>query len=123
MRSYRIACNFLIQSKLVAREGDVGLTLEKNFANYFCKVFRWFTQKPICRLPSQLTTANIMIIIQSQTKIYCIVCEFSNIFISRIVGLSSSFVSCSRVIPTINYADISAMHAVKLDMSYHQERM
>ena len=28
-----------------------------------------------------------------------------------------------KVIPTINYADISAIHAVKLDMSYHHERM
>ena len=29
MHSDRIACNFLIQSKLVARDGDVGLTPEK----------------------------------------------------------------------------------------------
>ena len=87
MHSNRIACNFLIQSKLVAREGDVGLTLEKNYAKHFCNVFRRFTQKPISKLPSQFTTTNIMIITQSQTKFYCIMCEFINICISRIVGL------------------------------------
>ena len=44
MPSNRIACNFLIQSKLVAnykkpRERGVGLTPGKNYAKYFCKVF------------------------------------------------------------------------------------
>ena len=52
MPSNCIACNFLIQGKLVAnyvkpREGGVGLTLGKNYAKYFLKVFRQFTQKPI----------------------------------------------------------------------------
>ena len=87
MHSNRIACNFLIQSKLVAREVTLVLPLEKNYVKYFCKVFRRFTRNPISRLPSQLTSTNIMIITQSQTKFYCIVCEFSNIVISRIVGL------------------------------------
>ena len=49
MPSNRTACNFLIRSKLDAnykkpREGGVGLTLEKNYAKYFCKVFRRFAQ-------------------------------------------------------------------------------
>ena len=82
----RIACNFLIQRKLVAnykpRERGVGLTpgaLEKNYAKYFC--FRWFTQKPI----KSTVTTHHKHYDNHTPRFNCIVREFSNVFISRIV--------------------------------------
>ena len=49
MPSNRLACNFeLVANYKKPREGGVGLTPEKkNYAKYFWKVFRRFTQKPI----------------------------------------------------------------------------
>ena len=73
MLSNRIACSVLIQSKLVAnynkpRGESVGLPLEKNYAKCFWKVFMRFTLKPI-KIPTRLTTINIMIINPHQNLI------------------------------------------------------
>ena len=87
MPSDRIACNFLIQSKLLAnykkpKEGGVVLIPGKNYAEYFCKVFGRFTQKPV---KSTVTTHHHKHYDNNHTpKFNCIVFEFSNIFIGRI---------------------------------------
>ena len=76
MISNRIACNFLIQSKLVEnyempREGGVGLTPgKKNYAKYFCKVFRQFTQKPIKNTVTSRLTTNMIITHQNLLYLY-----------------------------------------------------
>ena len=79
MLSNRTAYNVLIQSKLVAnydkpRAGGVGLTPGKtNYAKYFCKVFRQFSQKPIkSSLPTPLTTIHIMIITHQNLTVSCV---------------------------------------------------
>ena len=84
MLSNRIAYNVLIQSKLVAnynkpREGGVVLTPGKtNYAKYFCKKFRRFTQKP---MKSTNTTHRYKHYDNHPPKFNRIVCEFSNIFL------------------------------------------
>ena len=86
MPSNRIACNFLIQSKVVAnykkpREGGVGLTPGKKITPSIFVKFLDGLQKPL----STVTTHCHKRYDNHTPKFNCIVCEVSNIFISRII--------------------------------------